>query len=83
MSLWLLGMLLKVLTYVLSSQKYHLRSTNQRIHLCRIGFQHEYQIFSDGELSRSEDQHVQFIFLNTLPDLANFASENMWTVSGE
>ena len=52
MSLWSLGMVLKVLTYVLSPQKYRLRLTNRRIHLCRIGFQHKYQIFSDRELSK-------------------------------
>ncbi len=47
------------------------------------GLQHEYQIFSDQELSRTEDQHIQFVCQNTRPDLANFASNNMWTVSGE
>jgi hypothetical protein len=39
------------------------------------GLQHEYQIFSQ-ELSRTEDQHIQFVCQNTLPDLANFASNN-------
>jgi len=45
--------------------------------------QHEYQIFSTLELSRSEDEHVQFACQNTLPMLAGFAPSNMWTVAGE
>ena len=46
-------------------------------------FQHEYQIFSTVELSRSEEEHVQFACQNTLPTLADFAASNMWTVTGE
>lgn len=44
---------------------------------------HEYQIFSTLELSRSEDEHIQFACQNTLPTLAGFAPSNMWTVTGE
>ncbi|KAH9068330.1 glycoside hydrolase [Lactarius deliciosus] len=44
---------------------------------------HEYQIFSTLELSRSEDEHIQFACQDTLPTLAGFAPNNMWTVTGE
>ncbi|KAH9959615.1 glycoside hydrolase superfamily [Russula dissimulans] len=44
---------------------------------------HVYQIISNEELSRSQDQHIQFVCQNILPNLADFASGNMWTVSGE
>ncbi|KAA1467483.1 glycoside hydrolase [Dentipellis sp. KUC8613] len=43
---------------------------------------HEYQIFSDGELARSQDQHISFA-CTLLPTLANFANSNIWTVTGE
>ncbi|TFY66581.1 hypothetical protein EVG20_g4506 [Dentipellis fragilis] len=43
---------------------------------------HEYQIFSDGELSRSQDQHISFA-CTLLPTLQNFANSNIWTVTGE
>ncbi|KAH9986248.1 glycoside hydrolase superfamily, partial [Russula vinacea] len=33
--------------------------------------------------ARTEDQHIQFVCQSTLPTLATFASNNMWTVSGE
>jgi glucan 1,3-beta-glucosidase len=48
-----------------------------------LNFQHEYQIFSTPELSRSEDEHIQFACQSTLPTLADFAASNMWTVTGE
>ncbi|KAJ3515266.1 hypothetical protein NMY22_g14496 [Coprinellus aureogranulatus] len=43
---------------------------------------HEYQIFSDGELDRSVDDHIQFAcgYTQTLPA---FAAGNVWTVVGE
>ncbi|KAH8994868.1 glycoside hydrolase [Lactarius akahatsu] len=47
------------------------------------GVEHEYQIFSTLELSRSEDEHIQFACQDTLPTLAGFAPNNMWTVTGE
>ncbi|KAI0264501.1 glycoside hydrolase [Gloeopeniophorella convolvens] len=44
---------------------------------------HEYQIFSDPELARTEDEHIQFACQNLLPTLAGFAPGNMWTITGE
>ncbi|KAH9959611.1 glycoside hydrolase superfamily [Russula dissimulans] len=44
---------------------------------------HVDQIISNEELSRSQDQHIQFACQNLLPNLADSASGNMWTVSGE
>ncbi|KIL67587.1 glycoside hydrolase family 5 protein [Amanita muscaria Koide BX008] len=43
---------------------------------------HEYQIFSDTELDRSWDQHVQFT-CQWIPTLSSFAQSNIWTVVGE
>ncbi|PBK75640.1 glycoside hydrolase [Armillaria solidipes] len=43
---------------------------------------HEYQIFSDDELSRSLDEHVSFACTH-IPDLTSFAHSNLWTVLGE
>lgn len=43
---------------------------------------HQYQIFSDGELDRSFEDHLQFTcaYNNVLP---GFAGGNIWTVIGE
>ncbi|KAF5341865.1 hypothetical protein D9611_001867 [Ephemerocybe angulata] len=43
---------------------------------------HEYQIFSDGELDRSTDDHIRFAcqYNDVLPA---FAGGNIWTVVGE
>ncbi|KAH9481736.1 Glucan 1,3-beta-glucosidase [Psilocybe cubensis] len=44
---------------------------------------HEYQVFSDKELNRTFDEHIDFVCTNTLPTLTSYASSNLWTVSGE
>ncbi|KAF9557434.1 glycoside hydrolase family 5 protein [Agrocybe pediades] len=43
---------------------------------------HEYQIFSDLELNRSFDQHIDFACTYT-QSLGSFAESNLWTVVGE
>ncbi|KAJ7227170.1 glycoside hydrolase family 5 protein, partial [Mycena pura] len=47
-----------------------------------ILIQHEYQIFSVPELSRSFDDHISFA-CSSMGDLTNFAKNNIWTVVGE
>lgn len=44
---------------------------------------HEYQIFSQLELSRSWDDHINYVCQTHLPTLTSFASSNIWTVIGE
>ncbi|KZV62907.1 glycoside hydrolase family 5 protein [Peniophora sp. CONT] len=46
---------------------------------------HEYQIFSDAELSRSEDEHIQYACNTILPNLDGYANggDGLRTVSGE
>ncbi|EIN04828.1 glycoside hydrolase family 5 protein [Punctularia strigosozonata HHB-11173 SS5] len=44
---------------------------------------HEYQIFSVEELSRSEDEHIAFACNTTLPTLKVFAASNIYTIIGE
>ncbi|KAJ7475829.1 glycoside hydrolase family 5 protein [Mycena latifolia] len=51
-------------------------------HLAYLQFQHEYQIFSPSELSRSFDDHISFA-CSSMTDLTNFAKGNIWTVVGE
>jgi len=43
---------------------------------------HLYQIFSDLELSRSFDEHIQFA-CSQIPTYTNFTRSNIWTVIGE
>ncbi|EIM90943.1 glycoside hydrolase [Stereum hirsutum FP-91666 SS1] len=43
---------------------------------------HEYQIFSDAELSRTQDEHISFA-CTLLPTLQSFADSNIWTITGE
>jgi len=43
---------------------------------------HMYQIFSDLELSRSFDEHIQFT-CSQIPTYTNFARSNIWTIIGE
>ncbi|KIM39880.1 glycoside hydrolase family 5 protein [Hebeloma cylindrosporum] len=43
---------------------------------------HEYQIFSDLELDRSFDDHINFACTYT-QTLSSFSSSNLWTVVGE
>ncbi|THV07412.1 glycoside hydrolase family 5 protein [Dendrothele bispora CBS 962.96] len=43
---------------------------------------HMYQIFSNLELSRSEDDHISFA-CNQIPDFVSYASSNIWTIIGE
>lgn len=44
---------------------------------------HAYQIFSDGELSRSFSEHISFACSTLLPSYVSYASSNHWTVLGE
>lgn len=43
---------------------------------------HVYQIFSNGELSRSWDEHVNFM-CNRIDEFTGYASRNLWLVMGE
>ncbi|KAL1738083.1 glycoside hydrolase superfamily, partial [Schizophyllum fasciatum] len=43
---------------------------------------HMYQIFSNDELRRSNDEHIEFACTKK-SELTNFASSNIWTVVGE
>ncbi|KAF8920328.1 glycoside hydrolase family 5 protein [Mucidula mucida] len=43
---------------------------------------HEYQLFSNGELSRSLDDHVQYA-CTYIPTLTGYANNNLWTILGE
>ncbi|KAG6908345.1 hypothetical protein DXG01_005256 [Tephrocybe rancida] len=47
-----------------------------------LGVQHEYQIFSDLELDRSMDQHVEFACTYS-DSLSAYKSSNIWTIIGE
>ena len=44
--------------------------------------QHMYQIFSDRELSRSFDEHIDYA-CTLSQSFVDFQSSNIWTVSGE
>ncbi|KAF9003932.1 glycoside hydrolase family 5 protein [Cyathus striatus] len=43
---------------------------------------HEYQLFSDGELNRTWQQHIDFA-CGYVSSLSSFSSSNIWTVVGE
>ncbi|PPQ95225.1 hypothetical protein CVT26_014916 [Gymnopilus dilepis] len=43
---------------------------------------HEYQIFSDPELDRTDDEHISFA-CTYMQSLGSFAASNIWTVVGE
>ncbi|KAF5367486.1 hypothetical protein D9758_003724 [Tetrapyrgos nigripes] len=43
---------------------------------------HMYQIFSNLELSRSNDEHISFA-CSQIPDLVSYAASNIWTIIGE
>ncbi|KAF9484376.1 glycoside hydrolase family 5 protein [Pholiota conissans] len=43
---------------------------------------HEYQIFSDDQLDRSFDDHINFA-CTYIQSLTSFANSNMWTILGE
>ncbi|TDL25870.1 glycoside hydrolase [Rickenella mellea] len=43
---------------------------------------HEYQIFSDLELSRTWDEHISFA-CTLIPDMVTFNNNNLWVLLGE